>query len=75
MTQKGRIIRHLLDYNNITSWEAFKDYGITRLSGIIYILKKEGYIFTDEWLDTINRYGEPTRFKKYILFGFESKLL
>lgn len=70
MTQIDRIKRHLNDYGNITSWEAFTEYGITRLSAIIYILKhKQEFVFADEWLNRTNRYGEPTHFKKYILIN------
>lgn len=68
MTQKDRILRHLIDYGFITSWEAFEEYGITRLSAIIYNLKhKDNLNFKDEWLCRQNRYGENTSFKKYIL--------
>ena len=50
MTQKDRILRHLKDYGHITSWESFSEYGITRLSAIIYNLKHiDGYSFDEEW--------------------------
>lgn len=68
-TQKDRVLRHLQDFGNITSWESFKEYGITRLSAIIYMLKRDGYIFGEEWISTKNRYNEKTSFKKYILKG------
>lgn len=42
-TQKELIEKHLLKKGKITSWEAFKRYGITRLSHIIYLLRKEDY--------------------------------
>ncbi len=67
MTQKDRILRHLKDFGSITSWDSFKEYGITRLSAIIFNLKKQGFNFKDEWIHTENRYGEKTQFKKYIL--------
>ena len=48
MTQKERILRHLVDYGHITSWEGFVEYGITRLSAIIYNLKHiDGYEFEE----------------------------
>ena len=62
MTQKDRILRHLKDYGHITSWESFSE------SAIIYNLKHiDGYSFDEEWQTRINRYGEKTSFKKYIL--------
>lgn len=39
-TQKSMILKHLKDVGNITSWEAIKEYGATRLSAIIYDFKK-----------------------------------
>lgn len=66
MTQREKIERHLNDYGNITSWEAFTNYGITRLSAIIYILKHhKGYKFNDEWVNKKNRYDERVHFKRY----------
>lgn len=68
LTQKDRVLRHLRDFGSITSWESFTEYGITRLSAIIYNLKHiDGYNFDEEWQTSINRYGEKTSFKKYIL--------
>lgn len=67
MTQIDRILRHLKEYGSITSLESFREYGATRLSAIIYILKERGYKFDEEWITKNNRYGEKTTFKKYIL--------
>lgn len=36
---------HLLKHGSITSWEAIKKYRATRLSAIIYNLKKKGFVF------------------------------
>lgn len=43
-----RILRHLDDYGSITSWEAIKEYGCTRLSQYILLAKKLGYSIGDE---------------------------
>ena len=68
LTQLDRIERHLRDFGGITSFESFIEYGITRLSAIIYTLRhKKGYDIRGEWVEKKNRYGEPTRFKKYQL--------
>ena len=68
MTQKDKVSDYLKDYGYITSWGSFSEYGITRLSAIIYNLKHiDGYSFDEEWQTRINRYGEKTSFKKYIL--------
>lgn len=45
------VLKHLECYGNITSMEAFEQYNATRLSGIIYTLRKRGYnIITKETL-------------------------
>ena len=50
---------------SITSFEAFTEYGATRLSAIIFNLRKN-HIITDEWIERTNRFGENVRFKKYL---------
>lgn len=67
ITQQDRVLRYLQDNSSITSWEAIKEFGATRLSAIIYNLKKKVYNFNEEWVTTNNRYNEPVTFKKYIL--------
>lgn len=62
-----RILRHLDDYGSITSWEAIKEYGCTRLSQYILLAKKLGYSIEDEWIPFINRYGEKSKYKRYFL--------
>tara|TARA_Y100001938_G_C7954042_1_gene360771 strand:+ start:423 stop:686 length:264 start_codon:yes stop_codon:yes gene_type:complete len=41
MSQKEQVRKHLEQYGSITSWEAITKYRITRLSGIIYILRHD----------------------------------
>lgn len=65
--QRFRILRHLKHHGSITSWEAIKEYGVTRLSAVIFDLRQIGWNITDEWESTTNRYGEPTKFKRYYL--------
>lgn len=43
MTQKEKILKHMREHNGITNMEAFKHYGITRLSGRIYELRRDGH--------------------------------
>lgn len=65
MTLKQAVLRHLKEYKSITSFEAFTECGATRLSAIIFTLRKT-HIITDEWIERTNRFGEKVRFKKYI---------
>lgn len=64
---KERILRHLMDFGSITSWEAIMEYGCTRLSQYIYLLKKDGYHFKCETIKSKNKYQEPNHYKRYIL--------
>ena len=66
-TQNDMILRHLQDYGSITTWEAIQEYGVTRLSARIRDIKDKGYIITDEWQSSLNRYGEMVSYKKYSL--------
>lgn len=43
MNQTEQILHHLRQGNKITSWEAIHKFRATRLSAIIYNLRKYGY--------------------------------
>ena len=45
-TKIEAVKQHLLKYGNITSWEAIQNYKATRLSDIIYRLKRKGMNIT-----------------------------
>lgn len=68
VTQKRRVLEHLIDKGNITSWEAIKEYGCTRLADVVFKLKDEHSIVT-EMVDNINRFGDKVRYAKYIYIG------
>ena len=69
MTQCERILRHLQDHGQITTMDAFADYGITRLSGRIFDLRKAGHNITSTTTEGKNRYGETVYFTTYRLEG------
>jgi hypothetical protein len=64
-TQREAIMWHLKTYGKITSWEAIKEYGATRLSDIIFRLKNEGYNIKTNLIKKENRFGNTTTFAKY----------
>lgn len=72
MTQIEMTLRHLRDYGSITTWEAIKNYGITRISDKIYNLRKKGYNIASQDIEFTNRYGNKGKFCRYILKGDES---
>ena len=67
MSLTRRVLNYMLDFDGITSWEAIKEFGATRLSAIIFNLRKKGFIIENEWIETKNRYGDSVRFVKYSL--------
>lgn len=67
ITQLELVLMHLERFGTITSFEAFVDYGITRLSAIIYTLRKLGYKIENKMLTTKNRLGNYTSYAKYTL--------
>ena len=64
-TQREAIMWHLKTYGKITSWEAIKEYGATRLSDIIFRLKNEGYNIRTNLIKKENRFGNITTIAKY----------
>lgn len=63
-TQK--VLEHLQKHGSITSFEAIDLYGATRLSAIIYNLRK---IYTIESINSecTDRYGNTAKYSTYVL--------
>ena len=66
-TQDKRVLKYMKLYGSITTLDAIRDLGITRLSAKIYDLKKQGYVIVDEMIKVKNRFGEESHVKKYML--------
>lgn len=64
-----RVLRYLQEFESISSLEAFKELGVTRLSVVIFRLRKDGFVIRNERMECKNRWGEPCHFDKYILVG------
>lgn len=65
------VLNHLKQFKKITTFEAFTEYGITRLSARIYTLRKQGYEITNEYKTGKNRFGNPTAWAEYQLIEGE----
>lgn len=63
---RERVLKYMEDFGSITTLNAFIDLGCTRLSEYIRQIRKT-HVVKDEWETTINRYGEPVRYKRYWL--------
>ncbi len=67
MTQCERVLRHLQDFGSITTYEAFTEYGITRLASRICDLRQNGYKIQKTFETKKNRYGRAVSFARYRL--------
>lgn len=65
---EDRVLQYLKENKSITSLEAIKEFGATRLSAIIYNLRKEHKI-TTQYETSKNRYGDSVSYARYILEG------
>lgn len=61
------VLKHLKVKGSITSLEAFELYGATRLSAIIFNLRRKGYDITTTDASCIDRYGRKCNFARYVL--------
>ena len=66
-TKTTKVKEHLEKQGSITTWDAIKLYGATRLSAIIFNLRKRGYNIKDNWQEDIDKNGNKTRYVKYEL--------
>lgn len=62
-----KVLEHLQINGSITSLEAIELYGATRLSAIIFNLRKRGYDIITEDMPFTDRFGNKSSFGKYIL--------
>lgn len=67
VTQRDRVLQYIKDFGSITSWQAYKDLGVTQLATRISELKNLGYQFSSKTITSTNRYGDSTHFKEYRL--------
>ena len=61
---RDRVLNYIKQFGSITTKEAFEDLGCTRLSEYIRQIRMN-HIVKDEWIKSINRYGEKVEYKKY----------
>ena len=68
LSQEKLVLQHLEDYGSITSMDAIKLFGATRLSAIIYNLRhNEGYDIVTDYEKVITRYGAKATVARYKL--------
>lgn len=71
-TKTAMVKKHLIEKGSITSWDAIKLYGETRLSAIIFNLRKAGLDIITSDIESVDRYGNTSRYAKYFLVKGEN---
>ena len=66
-TQRDLVLNYIREYGSISSWDAYRDLGITQLATRISELKDRNYVFTKERVYTKTRFGVPTHYDRYKL--------
>lgn len=66
-TQTDAVLEWLQTGAGITSLDAFKELGVTRLSAIIFNLRRQGYDIESENVRVRNRFGNVVTVAKYYL--------
>lgn len=71
---RALVIKYMTHHaGGLTVKQCIDNLGTTELRKIISDLKIEGYEFADTWETGTNRFGEPTRYKRYFLIGRKNK--
>ena len=66
MNKTNSVQLHLIEKGNITSWEAIQLYGATRLSAIIFNLRKRGMNIETIMVEFTDKFGSKAQYAKYI---------
>lgn len=66
-SQTEDVIKFMKEHGSITSMDAIKNFGATRLSAIIFNLRKNGYDIETRMEVGKTRYGKTTEYARYIL--------
>lgn len=66
-TQQDAVLEWLQAGESITSMQAFEMFGATRLSAIVFNLRKKGYVICAENVQVKNRFGQTVNMARYTL--------
>lgn len=67
MTKTQAVLDWLKTHASISSMEAIQSFGATRLSAIIFNLRKRGYDIETVMVDGRDRFGNQMKFARYYL--------
>ena len=65
--QQAAVLAYIIQHDSITSMEAFEHLGATRLSAVVYNLKRKGYKIKSEPEQVKTRYGATATISRYSL--------
>ena len=65
--QQAAVLCYIINHDSITSMEAFEHLGVTRLSAVVYNLKRKGYKIKSEPEQVKTRYGATATISRYSL--------
>lgn len=66
-SQTEDVVRFMKEEGSITSMDAINEFGATRLSAIIFSLRKQGYDIETRMEVGKNRYGKTMEYARYVL--------
>lgn len=67
MDQHARILQYMETHTGISPMEAFSELGVTKLATRIGEMIDQGVRIVKMWEEGVDRYGNPTRYKRYFL--------
>lgn len=67
ITNKDRVLDYMKQFGSITTLDAFRDLGNTRLSASIFLLKQDGHVISSKQEGAVNRFGKPVTYSRYYL--------
>jgi hypothetical protein len=67
-TKTAQVLKHLKEKGSIDSWTAIQQYGATRLSAIIFNLRRRGYDIVSIPNSVLDRNNNVCNYTKYQLF-------
>ena len=68
-TQNKMVLDYMKFHGSISSFEAYEELGITRLSGRIFDLRAAGHQIDTKSESRMNRWGKTVTYARYTLKG------
>ena len=66
-TQRDLVLEYIKTQGKISSWDAYRDLGVTQLATRVSELKAKGHKFRKERIKTTTRFGVKTHYDEYYL--------